>query len=63
MAGIMIRDDIERAEIVINNPNGPSSQPLGCHKTLDAILGKRRLTVHWPDGKGGYDQWTYGGAK
>nr|BAK19873.1 YD repeat protein [Streptomyces rochei] len=63
MAGIMIRDDIDRADIVINNPNGPCRQPLGCHQTLDAILGKRRLTVHWPDGKGGYDQWTYGGAK
>lgn len=63
MAGLMIRDNIKKAEIVINNPAGPCSQPLGCHQTLNAILGERQLTVHWPNGKGGYDQWTYGGAK
>ncbi|MFF7369813.1 RHS repeat-associated core domain-containing protein [Streptomyces tricolor] len=63
MAAIMIRDDLSKAEIVINNPSGPCTQPLGCHRTLDAILGKRQLTVHWPNGKGGYENWTYGGAK
>ncbi|WP_436842758.1 DddA-like double-stranded DNA deaminase toxin [Streptomyces flaveolus] len=63
MAAIMIRDGLDKAEIVINNPTGPCRQPLGCHQTLGPILGKRELTVHWPDGAGGWRSWTYGGAK
>jgi RHS repeat-associated protein len=63
MAATMIRDGVDKAELVINNPAGPCAQPLGCHRVLDAILGKRQLTVHWPNGKGGWENWTYGGAK
>ncbi|MEH0579109.1 RHS repeat-associated core domain-containing protein [Streptomyces sp. B21-108] len=63
MAALMQRDNIDKAEIVINNPAGPCTQPLGCARVLDTILGKRQLTVHWPDGTGGFEQQTYGGAK
>ncbi|MFF9001026.1 RHS repeat-associated core domain-containing protein [Streptomyces achromogenes] len=63
MAAIMIRDEVSKAEVVINNPSGPCRQPLGCDQVLDALLGERELTVHWPDGKGGYRNKTYGGAK
>ncbi|MFF2382632.1 RHS repeat-associated core domain-containing protein [Streptomyces sp. NPDC058108] len=63
MAGIMIRDGISKAEIVINNPAGPCTQPLGCNQTLDAILGDRELKVHWPNGRGGFRDETYGGKK
>ncbi|MEU9228953.1 DddA-like double-stranded DNA deaminase toxin [Streptomyces massasporeus] len=63
MAATMIRDGVDEAELVIDNPAGPCTQPLGCHRVLDAILGKRQLTVHWPNGKGGWENWTYGGAK
>ncbi|WP_368855101.1 DddA-like double-stranded DNA deaminase toxin [Streptomyces sp. JV178] len=38
MAGLMIRDNVNKAEIVINNPAGPCSQPLGCHQTLNAMI-------------------------
>jgi hypothetical protein len=62
MAAVMIRDDIKKADIVINNPAGPCAQPLGCHRVLPAILGERQLTVHWPNGKGGWEKHTYGGA-
>ncbi|WP_328874291.1 RHS repeat-associated core domain-containing protein [Streptomyces sp. NBC_00287] len=62
MAAVMIRDGVEKADIFINNPAGPCSQPLGCHKVLPMILGERQLTVHWPDGMGGWKSNTYGGA-
>ncbi|WP_416518571.1 DddA-like double-stranded DNA deaminase toxin [Streptomyces achromogenes] len=52
MAAIMIRDEVSKAEVVINNPSGPCRQPLGCDQVLDSLLGERELTVHWPDGKG-----------
>lgn len=63
MAALMQRDNIDKAEIFINNPAGPCTQPLGCARVLDTILGKRQLTVHWPDGKGGFEQQIYGGVK
>ncbi|MFB7274420.1 DddA-like double-stranded DNA deaminase toxin [Streptomyces sp. NPDC056244] len=63
MAAIMERDGIHNAEIVINNPAGPCAQPLGCDRVLSSLLGPRRLTVYWPNGKGGYKQRTYGGVK
>ncbi len=62
MAAIMIRDKVTKADLFINNPGGPCSQPLGCHQVLPAILGERQLTVHWPDGMGGWKSNTYGGA-
>ncbi|MFF9301509.1 DddA-like double-stranded DNA deaminase toxin, partial [Streptomyces sp. NPDC014764] len=62
-AAVMIRDGLDEATLIINNPAGPCKQPLGCHATLDAILGeKKKLTVHWPNGRGGYNEHTYGGA-
>ncbi|MFF7098306.1 DddA-like double-stranded DNA deaminase toxin [Streptomyces rubradiris] len=63
MAAIMIRDEVSKAEVVINNPSGPCRQPLDCDQVLDSLLGKRELTVHWLDGKGGYRNKTYGGAE
>ncbi|MFJ1847809.1 MULTISPECIES: DddA-like double-stranded DNA deaminase toxin [unclassified Streptomyces] len=59
-ASIMIRDNIKKAEVVINNPSGPCRQPMGCDQVLNAMLGGRQLTVHWPNGQGGYRSWTYG---
>jgi hypothetical protein len=35
---------------------------LGCNDVLDTILGDRTLTIHWPDGNGGWVSQTYGGA-
>ena len=61
-AAIMIRDGIDRANLVINNPVGPCTVTLGCDDVLDTILGDRSLTVHWPDGNGGWASQTYGGA-
>ncbi|MEU1277644.1 RHS repeat-associated core domain-containing protein [Streptomyces sp. NPDC005805] len=57
---IMIRDGIRKGEIVINNPKGPCRAPMGCDQVLNTMLGKRQLTVHWPDGKGGFRSHTYG---
>ncbi|MFD0034089.1 RHS repeat-associated core domain-containing protein [Streptomyces sp. NPDC127172] len=63
MAGIMIRDGISKADVVINNPAGPCPQRLGCLQTLGHILGDKQLTVHWPNGNGGWISQTFGGAK
>ncbi|MFD5190652.1 DddA-like double-stranded DNA deaminase toxin [Streptomyces sp. NPDC058357] len=57
---IMIRDNIKKAEIIINNPAGPCRQPMGCDQVLNTMLGNRELTVSWPNGQGGYKSWTYG---
>ncbi|MGW3163307.1 RHS repeat domain-containing protein [Streptomyces sp. NPDC001142] len=59
-AAVMLRDDIKKADFFINNPAGPCRQPMGCDQVLNTVLGKRQLTVHWPDGQGGYSSWTYG---
>ncbi|WP_158101837.1 DddA-like double-stranded DNA deaminase toxin [Streptomyces swartbergensis] len=48
MAATMIRDGVDKAKLVINNPAGQCAQPLGCHRVLDAILGKRQLTYTGP---------------
>jgi hypothetical protein len=61
-AAIMARDGIDRANLVINNPVGPCTVTLGCNDVLDTILGDRTLTIHWPDGNGGWVSQTYGGA-
>ncbi|WP_078516489.1 DddA-like double-stranded DNA deaminase toxin [Streptomyces sp. HGB0020] len=65
MAAIMIRDDIDEAELIINHPNGPCSDvKLGCDAVLPALLGdKKQLTVYWPNGKGGFNREIYGGGK
>lgn len=60
-AGIMIRDGIDNADLVVNNPAGPCTVTLGCDDVLDTILGNKSLTVHWPDGNGGWTSKTYGG--
>ncbi|MFJ8078829.1 RHS repeat-associated core domain-containing protein [Streptomyces sp. NPDC096176] len=57
---VMIRDGIKKAEVVINNSAGPCRQPMGCDAVLNTMLGKRQLTVHWPNGKGGFASHTYG---
>ncbi|MCX4749212.1 hypothetical protein OG455_27530 [Kitasatospora sp. NBC_01287] len=62
-AAIMLRDGIKKADIVINNPGGPCMQRLGCDNVLGAILGDKELTVHWPDGNGGWKSQQYGGAQ
>ncbi|HEV2372371.1 MAG TPA: LamG-like jellyroll fold domain-containing protein [Streptosporangiaceae bacterium] len=53
---IMLRDNINEADLVINHPGGPCPAAiLGCMDALDPLLGKGRiLTVHWPNGSGGY---------
>ncbi|MBS2545293.1 hypothetical protein KGQ19_00275 [Catenulispora sp. NL8] len=61
-AATMIRDGIDNANLVINNPAGPCTVTLGCDDVLGTILGDRTLTVHWPDGNGGWDSQVYGGA-
>ncbi|NJP42545.1 RHS repeat-associated core domain-containing protein [Actinacidiphila epipremni] len=61
-AATMIRDGIDNADLVINNPAGPCTVRLGCDDALGTILGDRQLTVHWPDGSGGWTSQTYGGA-
>ncbi|WP_345033016.1 polymorphic toxin-type HINT domain-containing protein [Kutzneria kofuensis] len=60
-AAIMIRDGIDDANIVINNPTGPCDVRLGCDDVLDDLLGRKKLTVHWPDGNGGWTSKQYGG--
>jgi Immunity protein Imm1/SCP1.201-like deaminase len=46
---IMIRNGIPQASLLINNPNGPCEQELGCANVLGTILGPdRTLTVYWP---------------
>ncbi|KQV11412.1 hypothetical protein ASE03_30440 [Kitasatospora sp. Root187] len=62
-AATMIRDGINNADIAINNPAGPCTVMLGCDDVLSTILGDRTLTVHWPDGSGGWKSQTYGGAR
>ncbi|WP_344496141.1 polymorphic toxin-type HINT domain-containing protein [Nonomuraea monospora] len=61
MAAIMDRDGITKAELDINNPNGPCAVELGCDRILDDLLGDNELTVRWPgsppEGK------TYGGSR
>lgn len=61
-AGLMLENGIDRAEIVINNPAGPCVDigGLGCDQVLNVLLGNKSLTVHWPDGKGGFESHTYG---
>lgn len=61
-AALMLENGIDRAEIVINNPAGPCVDMggLGCDQVLNTLLGNRSLTVHWPDGKGGFESHTYG---
>jgi hypothetical protein len=60
-AAVMIRDGIDDADLVINFPTGPCDQRLGCDDVLDDLLGKKNLTVYWPDGNGGYTSKHYGG--
>ena len=62
-AAMMIAQKIDKGDIVINNPAGPCAQRLGCDAALPLILRERTLTVHWPDGKGGFNSKTYGGAE
>ncbi|MFB9832665.1 DddA-like double-stranded DNA deaminase toxin [Actinoallomurus acaciae] len=62
-AAIMIRDGIDDANLVINNPTGPCMVRLGCDNVLNTILGPdKTLTVHWPDGSGGWASKKYGGT-
>jgi hypothetical protein len=62
-AAVMLRDKIAKADLYINNPSGPCMQRLGCNDVLGAILGnEKQLTVHWPDGNGGWESRSYGGT-
>lgn len=62
-AAVMLRDKIGKADLYINNPSGPCVQRLGCDDVLSTILGnKKQLTVHWPDGNGGWESRSYGGT-
>lgn len=60
-AATMVRDGIDNADLVINNPVGPCTVRLGCNDVLNTILGGRTLTVYWPNGNGGWESHTYGG--
>ncbi|MCN9244920.1 sugar-binding protein [Streptomyces sp. RY43-2] len=62
-AAIMVRDGMKKGDVFINNPAGPCMQRLGCDNVLGVILGDRQLTVHWPNGKGGFNSKTYGGVE
>ncbi|MGW2657392.1 RHS repeat-associated core domain-containing protein [Streptomyces sp. NPDC001478] len=62
-AALMIRDGVKKADVWINNPTGPCRQGLGCDDVLNSLLGKRELTVHWPNGRGGFNKHTYGNGK
>ncbi|MFJ9639219.1 DddA-like double-stranded DNA deaminase toxin [Streptomyces sp. NPDC101178] len=57
---MMIRDKVNKAEVVINNPSGPCRQPMGCDAVLNTMLGERQLRVHWPNGRGGFTSHLYG---
>ncbi|MFD5563542.1 polymorphic toxin-type HINT domain-containing protein [Kitasatospora griseola] len=64
IAAMMLADDsITSAQIVINHPGGPCGAPvLGCQAQLmNALLGDKKLTVHWVDSNGEWDQVTWGG--
>ncbi|MCK1820394.1 Teneurin-1 [Streptomyces sp. XM83C] len=64
IAAMMLADDsISSAEVVINHPGGPCGAPvLGCQKGLmDALLGKKKLKVHWRDENGEWNDVTWGG--
>ncbi|MEU5083618.1 MULTISPECIES: Imm1 family immunity protein [Streptomyces] len=45
MAAIVIRDDVSKVEVVINNPSGPCRQRLRCHRTLDALFTNEKVMV------------------
>ncbi|MGW0804745.1 LamG-like jellyroll fold domain-containing protein [Nonomuraea sp. NPDC002799] len=61
-AAIMERDGITDANLIINKPEGPCAVMLGCDQVLDSLLGdKRKLTVHWQDSSGSWNERTYGG--
>jgi RHS repeat-associated protein len=74
-ASMAIRDHVEAhaaarmrqtgantAELWINNPNGPCQGPMGCDSNLPHMLSENAsLTVHWPDGMGGWNSKTYVG--
>jgi hypothetical protein len=59
---IMIRDEIDDAQLVINNPQGPCTVRLGCDNVLNTLLGSKKLTVYYPDGNGGWIPRKYGGS-
>ncbi|CAM5287333.1 hypothetical protein SSPIM334S_06862 [Streptomyces spiroverticillatus] len=62
MAAIMHRDQVYKAEIVINHPGGPCKDArLGCNAILDYLLGPNHgLTVHWKNGNGVWRKCMYG---
>ncbi|MEV7151660.1 LamG-like jellyroll fold domain-containing protein [Streptomyces sp. NPDC093084] len=49
---IMEKQEIDHAEVVINNEEGPcvkAAPALSCSNTLDSLLGSKTLRVHWRD--------------
>ncbi|WP_436998891.1 RHS repeat-associated core domain-containing protein [Streptomyces sp. enrichment culture] len=62
-AALMVSQNMKKGDVVINNPAGPCMQRLGCDAALPVILGERTLTVHWPNGRGGFKSKTYGGVE
>jgi len=60
-AAMMWRDQIDDADLVINNPSGPCKVRLGCNDTLTDILGpNKQLRVHWFDPEDGWRMTPYG---
>ncbi|WP_306371024.1 RHS repeat-associated core domain-containing protein [Nocardiopsis sp. CC223A] len=52
------------AHFVINNPNGPCGQGLGCNQVLPYLIGEgSTLTVHWMDHGGNWQSREYRGSR
>jgi hypothetical protein len=58
----MRNDGVDRADLVVNNADGPCTQRLGCDQSLPDLLNPgQELTVHWQDASGVWHQKTYVG--
>ncbi|MGW2540195.1 DddA-like double-stranded DNA deaminase toxin [Kitasatospora sp. NPDC001574] len=61
---IMHREQMAKAEIVINHSGGPCKDArLGCDAVLDYLLGEKSLLIHWPDPVEGWVEKAYGAKK
>lgn len=61
-ASLMRQNEIQDADLWINNPSGPCTGDYGCHKMLPHMLPEgANLRVHFPDGAGGWITQEYTG--
>jgi hypothetical protein len=63
-AGLMATNDIDQADLFINNPAGLCGYDLGCEQVLSLILKpEQKLTVHWRDPNGVPQQKSFEGNR